>query len=297
VRRRGLNLALLLLALPRCQAGVDRRAVLAQLVRDVILPQQAQLVATAVALGAAARGLAVDPAALGATQGSWREALLALERTYAATAGPLGNLGFRLRAAYWPVRPAAIEALDATAAEIDRAGAAVKGLFAIEYLLFDPASARGLADLARRQLLARLCSNYERVCRAAASDAQTPERRANLLADVQAALGLVVNGLVEAVETARAVTATQDRPALTAGARSNSRALIARARIEGAHDLYRPLGPLVAAVAPAIDADLQRAFAAALAAPGAGHALEIALKSGLPGALGVALTTRSADGD
>src|SRR5262245_21819790 len=127
-----------------CRETPRRDQAVAGLVGAVVLPGYTRLVTAARALGEAARTLAKapDPRALVAAQTAWRTVLVALKQTYAFRNGPIADRSLHIRAAYWPIRPSAIEALAAApslgAITIQEAGAASKGLFALEYLLFEP---------------------------------------------------------------------------------------------------------------------------------------------------------------
>jgi predicted lipoprotein len=296
----------LALAWTGCRRLPSRAEVLAALGREVVLPSYRRLAASSAALAAAARELRAHPdqASLLAARHAWREALAALAFTGPLREGPAAEQRLHVRADYWPVRPAAIDALAARpidATTLREAGAAVKGLFAIEYLLFESRA----AVEGRWRVLVLLADDVHQTAAAVDQSARREDLPAALAARGQEGVALLVNGLVETVETARAalVAPALDRPApavvLLPGARGGAIRELALARLEGVAAHYRGLSALVAAVSPSIDRTVARALAAARATvtPELCRALEIALKTELTGALGVTLTFPSFDGD
>jgi len=318
LHRRQMLLALALASTGGCRRPPARAEVLAALGREVALPGYRRLAASAAHLACATRRLEARPdrTALAAARRAWSRVLVDLSFTWPLRVGPVADQRLHLRAAYWPVRPAAIDALAAAPldeATLGRAGAAVKGLFAIEYLLFDPP---GTIE-GRGRMLVLLAEELQRLAAAVAEGARREDLPRALAARGQEGVALLVNGLVETVETARASLEPPalDRPApavvLLPGARGGAVQVLALGRLEGtaAHYLGGPgpgLTTLVQAISPAVDRSVRRALAgaraalvtpSAMGAPQACRALEIALKTDLTGALGVTLTVQSADGD
>lgn len=93
---------------------------------------------------------APDAAAVETARTRWRDAYLAFERTVPYHFGPARDRNLALELAFWPTRTESIEAHIAETSEITDAwisslGASGEGLFAIEYLLFEPAAASVVA--------------------------------------------------------------------------------------------------------------------------------------------------------
>ncbi len=323
-------LAAVLALAPACHRSPDRAAALAGLVRTVVLPSYAALHARARELTAATRALETgdDPPARAAAKEAWRQALLALERTYAFRRGPIQDSQLHLHAAYWPVRPASIEALAAAPAlaeAVEQAGAAARGLYAMEYLLF-----AAPPDPRRRALLRVLAADFEESVQEVEAAARARDWVAAFTGRPQDALAQVSTDLVETAETIvsgrveLARTAAQ-QPTRQRGHLGGVSLAATRALLEGVQMHYRGgaagagLSPLVQATAPDIDRAIGRALAQAEVALGAMDAplevvartqpqrladagaacrtLEVALKTGLVSALGIALHFVSVDGD
>ncbi len=148
-----------------------RREMLQQLAAEVIVPAYRQLADQAAALGAAAEGLrdAPSPATLTAAQEAWRATRQAWKRTAAFEIGPAAELRTAAKIDWSPIRGDRIEReIDGTepltAAHIEDLGANVKGLLALEYLLFDPAGDETALDALsahprRRAYVAALAGN------------------------------------------------------------------------------------------------------------------------------------------
>jgi predicted lipoprotein len=273
---------------------------------------------------------------LRAARQAWQDALAALAYTYALQTGAIAEVGFHLREAYWPVRPAGIDELSADPAvdvgRIARVSPAKKGLFAMEYLLFDSGDSAPvlLTSERSRRLFSLLADEYERAAGAVEGAAVVEDLPRRLADRGQEGVSLLVNGLIETVETvgvafepASVADAPAENVVLLPGARSGSTRAIALAKIEGVRDHYldppgRGLAAVVSAVAPEVDQSIHEALRAAQSALGAipadagpnggtrpevvraaeaCRALEKTMKSGLASALGVTLTVRSADGD
>jgi predicted lipoprotein len=127
-----------------------RERVLEQTIRRVAIPDARLIFDATHVLKANVEQLqrvaSVEQLAL--TQRSWRNAVLAWERAIAFQQGPFVDSSALLRAAFWPVRR---DAIDERLADTDSADSAllaglgvdVKGLFALEQLLFDERSDAG----------------------------------------------------------------------------------------------------------------------------------------------------------
>jgi predicted lipoprotein len=139
--------------------GCGRRAqkpVLAELVTHVVLGMARELRSESEALHVAVRALSRAPDAerLAAARAAFKRATLAWKRAYAFRAGPFVDSNAFQRAVFWPARPTSIEAVLSAPGPIDerrieQLGVDARGLYALEYLLFEPASAGALAQLER----------------------------------------------------------------------------------------------------------------------------------------------------
>jgi predicted lipoprotein len=127
-----------------CRRPDPRARALAATVKRVLMPDTHVIVEASRGLVDAFAQLAATPTdpALRIARDAWRRALLAWQRTFALQLGPFVTTGALLRASFWPVRHAVLAEIvtgDQTidAKLIDALGADVKGLFAIEHLLFE----------------------------------------------------------------------------------------------------------------------------------------------------------------
>jgi hypothetical protein len=152
----------------------------------VIIPTYERLAAEAELLAAAAEQLdaAPDAAALAAAQSAWRRTRAAWKQSEAFAIGPAETLRSAAKIDWSPIRSARIESEIAGAAELTAAyaedlGANLKGLLALEYLLFDPAGgdSAALAALAgdpRRRRFALAVAENVRDNAVLLRDAWTP---------------------------------------------------------------------------------------------------------------------------
>lgn len=128
--------------LPGCRKPHTRREVLSALAHDVLATDIAEIVTASARLDDAVKKLVSAPAAatLAEAQKAWKGAMLKWKRGYCYRNGPLVETAALLRAAFWPARQQAIDAVLSKQlpagdffAEL---GVDVKGLYALEYLLF-----------------------------------------------------------------------------------------------------------------------------------------------------------------
>jgi uncharacterized protein len=126
-------------------ATSDRHAMLVQIVDDTVLPTYRQLVEASNELAVAASALRARPdaATLAGSRAAWRRARAAWRRSKAFEFGPAESLRTFAKIDWSPIRAERIEQeisgdAELTAEHVAGLGANVKGLLAIEYLLFDP---------------------------------------------------------------------------------------------------------------------------------------------------------------
>jgi predicted lipoprotein len=171
---------------------------------------------------------------LAGARAGWQRALLAWQRTVATQLGPFVSTGALLRAAFWPVRRAALaqivngsQVIDA--ALIEALGADAKGLFALEHLLFesDPAAPPAAPWLAgpRRERAAALALALTRyveshAVRAAAALGGGDAFTAEFVRGGQLSLSRLVSQMLVTVENAALRVDRALRPPADPGLRS-----------------------------------------------------------------------------
>jgi predicted lipoprotein len=307
-----------------CRQPDARELALRGTVERVLIPDARAITQTSRALQAALVQLSASDAApaLAQARAAWRSAALAWQRAFAFPHGPYVATEALLRASYWPVRSSAIadvvlgrEPIDAQ--RVARMGVDVKGIFAIEHLLYEDqpphqSAAAGAGPTAgeaggpwllgpsraRALMLLRACSDdvcaHAQAGSAALGDGEpfvSEFARAG-----QLSVNRLVNQLLGTVETAamrvRGVLTRQAQQRLQprdveGGPSGTSSELLATwlavcARAYGA-DSRPSLAGLVESAAPAIHTHAAGAFAAALSAiERLGQPLERAVQTDLP---------------
>ena len=139
----------------RSRPPPTREGTLSALVREVLVPATRDVVATSGRLADAVAALERSPSAgaLRKSRAQWTLATLSWKRVECLRSGPFVDSSALARVLYWPLRAGAVEALLARETPVDdraveELGADLKGLFALESLLF-PA---GLDDRAATAL-------------------------------------------------------------------------------------------------------------------------------------------------
>ncbi len=127
------------------EPSFDQSAMLKQLVDNVILPSYQDFSNQGQNLSTSLQTLCgtVNESNLQAAQNSWKNAQGALKTIEGFSFGPYTKLGLEAKLDFWPTRPDDIETTIANNPEFNKdsvanLGAAVKGLPALEYLLFNP---------------------------------------------------------------------------------------------------------------------------------------------------------------
>ena len=236
-------------------------------------------------LSHAARALATEPSAetLHGARDALQGALVAWKRAYTFRSGPFASSHAFPNASFWPAREAAIDAVLLAPEPIDEARiealpADARGIYALEYLLFDRSKAGSLSA-------AGAVNGRDYVSRLAANVAGYAERVDHLLgdgaafADAFAGAGpRSVGGLAaQCLDTlditlgklTRLSRARSERTPLESaieGYYSGSSLHVVRALVGGTERLYMGaagggLKDLVAAASPPIDAHVRQAFA------------------------------------
>jgi predicted lipoprotein len=274
-----------------CRQPDAREQALRATLQRVLLPDARAISQTSRALQLALSRLplAGSEPALAEARVVWRSAALAWQRGVAFQHGPYVKTEALLRASFWPVRTSAIADVLLGAEPIDAHRAAlfgvdIKGIFAIEHLLFEgeapgvpwllgPKRARALALV--RALADDVCSYAERgsVALGDGEPFMSEFARAG-----QLSINRLVNQLLGTVETAAMRVERVVAPRSTRGVSlqdvqggpsgTSTEVLIAWLsvcqRVYGA-GTAASLASLVEAVAPAIHRHAEAAFSAALA--------------------------------
>lgn len=280
-----------------------RGKILEDVTYGVILPNLRDFAARASELRVATETFRADPTAahLDAARIAWTRTRSAWDRSQAHLVGPEQDLLLEAKIETVPTHVEKIDALAAAspaldAAAIDRLGANVKGLPALEVLLYDApgAASSSLAAMTtdahasqRRDLLVALASDLESVAAEIrqlwepegggfAIDFATAGTRSSSLATRDAAFDLLINRMVYFTEwladvhfawpAGRGVDPPVPQPDLVRSRRSGRTIQDATDQLEGLRNLYQStptragLGALVAHVSPALDADMRDAF-------------------------------------
>jgi predicted lipoprotein len=305
--------AAILLLLASCgrDPGLKERA-LQDLAYEVILPGYRAFAAEAGRLARAVEALQAAPSAasLEAVRQAWKDARSAWGRCGAHLIGPENDRLLHAKVSRYPASEARLEALIASAAALDdagveRAGANMKGFFAIEALVFDAPHDRSArpGESRRRELLLALARNLARTAaeiREAWEDDKGGFARAfsragspgSAFASRQAAFDLLINHLVVFAERTADQLARPAGLTVAAEGRVDASLIEARRSDHGLDDLQTAVESLrriceglrgpVAQAAP----DLDRAIRGAV---------EVARRdlSAIPPPLATALTSRA----
>jgi predicted lipoprotein len=287
-RRRlgGLGVAVAIAPLVACR-GRDRASVLRSLVREVVADLAQDMLVTSRTLHETLRQLAQAPdaASAGPARAALVAALTAWKRASAFRSGPFASSHAFQRAAFWPARPIAIQRVLAADDAIDEArveGLAVdaKGLYALEYSLFEPTFEKLLespGEMAAKRLrryaleVAKNVRGYgQRVVRQLGDDGAYARAFA---ADGQRSLSELVAQEVDTLamlggklaRIPRADALAEPRAMAVEGYFSRSSLQVALALLSGAERLYSGAGgggmsTLAGAVSETLDAELRAGF-------------------------------------
>jgi uncharacterized protein len=297
-RRQFLGQAAALAALsPACgrsrEQPTGREAVLAALVRRIALPDSRAILEQSKALADALQK-APSTEHADAAKTALRKAALTWQHAYAFRNGPIVETNAFLRSAFWPPRLDALREIVEGSDPLDakfvaELGVDVKGVFALEHLLFQGPQPDAPAWLdgehrerahAFAKVLAAEALGYAEKAAKQMGDGKAFAKR--FAEGGQANLNLLVNQMIGTLETTAArrldhVVATHANGTLrmkdVQGAPSGLSAEIPRTWIATTQRVYAGSDPgspglsaLVAAAAPRIDEQLRQTFAAASAA-------------------------------
>ncbi|HYQ42855.1 MAG TPA: imelysin family protein [Polyangiaceae bacterium] len=281
-------------ALPSCSREDAKAEALRSVIERVVVPNTAAVVEDSRRLEVELAQLAALPTldTLGASRQSWRRSISSWKRLDAFRIGPVLESNSLLRAMFWPVRSAGIDALlqgeqAIDEASIDAMGVDRRGLFALEYLLFAEdgeeqivARFTGGAGERRARLARALAGNISFYATGLARSLADGTAYARKFAEGgQESLNRLVAQLVYTVESvsanrlARTSTLAKNgslKATAMEGGLARVSQLIALTSLRAAEELYlaaeRGLCQLVKSQSAAVDRELRSAFARAIAA-------------------------------
>jgi predicted lipoprotein len=277
-----------------CSKPATRAAVLRELATGVGRGDTEAIAKKTAELTRAIADLSASPsdASLEAARTAWRGCLLAWKRAFAFRNGPIVDSNALLRATFWPPRLKEIDALLADASRpvdekaIEELGVDVKGLYAVEYLLFGSGAPgedlagrfQGVDATRRKKLLAAFAANVAFYASTAASAMKDGKDFAERLAsEATQSVNKIVNQMiltVEQVATERyahvlGLAASQSlRASEVEGWPSRTSHRVAAVLLEGTEAIYAGtselgLSALVRPVAPVVDGRVRAAFSEA----------------------------------
>jgi len=209
----------LVVALAARGESFSRAAALRNIAEKVIAPGYQDFAMQSRALTNAVEQLAnaPDPKSIEQARQAWSATLLAARRLQGFQAGPLTEREYASSFYYWQVLPVRIEAVAESARAIDKRmidelGATAKGLFALEYLLFDGAAGEPGGDVLkllaasdrRRAYMAALARDIEMKASRLADDWSRTDAQgasAKFVAAGQETVNVLVNQLAMNIET------------------------------------------------------------------------------------------------
>ena len=267
-----------------CEPAPTREHFLSVLVERTLVPDHAALAQQAAALTSAARAFVEQPdePTLRALRTCFRETLLAWQPVYVLRTGPVvANKGL-LRALFWPVRERQLDGLlerpvPLSAADVDQLGVDLRGMFALEYVLFGDKTRTKLCrrddEAARmRKLaheLARNAQQYAQLSQAQLKDSSALVQ--TLRSAGQENVSRIVNQMIATIEDlasgrlARVLEMQAQgnmQPREVQGGLSASSSELVRAQLRAVSRIYLGspnggLAALVKPVAPQIDRHLR----------------------------------------
>lgn len=201
-------LAVLLLS-TGCQNRVTQEQLLQGTARDVITPLYEEAAAETLKLSGAAETCREKPTPenLQLLRSQWKKAAVAWQRTEPFRLGPATDLWLSNKIGYQNIRPATIDANVAKVGTPDEtklsaAGASAKGLFAIEYLLFQPNGTPKTPSEKDHRYLAAAALDASLLTRqlADAWSSSGKNYSQTFSSGGQASLNKLLNGMIESIE-------------------------------------------------------------------------------------------------
>jgi len=294
-----LLLTILLCGISTAETAKDR--MLREVVKNTVSPGYSRLAETCRSMADAAELLEKMPdvARLEQARATWLAATLSSRKLDCFKIGPITNAGDASAFYFLPVRAASIERAIQGDGDLQQLGAAAKGLFSMEYLLFPKegdALARLSDDPKRRHYLFLIAREISSQANRLAKAWQEPyaESAKRFLSGGQTSLNALVNQMAM----------TTDAVALSAppmpGSVSGHSDVLLQATVEGLHLMHSGgLNEYTRRLNPALADRVDKEFAATKKEISAEsrNSLNVLHKVDLPSTLGVTLTFISTDGD
>lgn len=202
--------AVTLLALSAgCQNKVTQEQLLQGTARDIIAPLYEEAAAETLQLSqtAAIWSEKPTPENLQLVRSQWKKAAVAWQRTEPFRLGPATDLWLSNKIGYQNIRPATIDANAAKVGtpgetKLSAVGASAKGLFAIEYLLFQPDGTPKNPSENDRRYLSAAALDASLLTRQLADAWNSSGKNYSLTfsSGGQASLNKLLNGMIESIE-------------------------------------------------------------------------------------------------
>lgn len=300
-----LALSFLLCGITAAQSAKD--VMLQALVKSAVVPGYARLAENCRNLSAATEELdkLPDAAHLEKARACWLAAAVAAQELDCFKIGPIADAGDAAAFYFLPARAASIERAIQGDGDLQQPGAAAKGLFAMEHLLFpkgEDALARLSGEPKRRHylfLIAReTAGQAERLEKAWQEPYAGSARR--FLTGGQDSLNVLVNQMAMTAESVAVLRMDPEQSDKTPGAASGQSEPLLQAAVRGLHRIHAGgLNDYIRRLNPDLADRVDREFAATLKDVSAENrnTLNLLHKVDLPSTLGVTLTFISTDGD
>jgi predicted lipoprotein len=296
-----LALSLLLCGITAAQSAKD--AMLQAVVKNVVTPGYACLAETCRDLADAAGKFDAEPVAehLEKSRACWLAAAIAAQELDAFKIGPIADAGDASAFYFLPVRPASVERAIQGDADLQQLGAAAKGLFAMEYLLF-PKSGDALAEPKRRHYFSLIAQDAAAVAVRLKKAWEAPYSISakRFLAGGQDSLNTLVNQMAMTSESVAVLRMDPYKTARTPGAASGHSEVLVLAAVRGLHRIHAGgLNDYTRRLNTPLADRVDQEFAATQNEVSAEsrNSLNVLHKVDLPSTLGVTLTFISTDGD
>lgn len=300
-----LALSLLFCGIANAQSAKD--AMLQAIVKNAVAPGYTRLAENCRVLAATSDEFDKQPdtAHLEKVRACWLAAAVAAQELDCFKLGPIADAGDASAFYFLPVRPASIERAIQGDGDLQQLGAAAKGLFTVEFLLFsngegtleklssDPKRRHYLSLVARE--LADKAGRLEKAWQEPAADSAK-----RFLAGGQNSLNALVNQMAMTSESVAVLRMDPDKKDKTPGSVSGHSQTLLHAAIRGLQRIHAGgLNDYTRRLNPTLADRVDREFAATMkeASAESCNSLNVLHKVDLPSTLGVTLTFISTDGD
>lgn len=300
-----LALSLMLCGIAAAQSSKD--LMLQALVKNAVVPAYASLAEKCRLLSEATQSLERQPTAehLEKTRACWLAAAVAAQELDCFKIGPIADAGDASAFYFLPTRPASIERAIESGADIQELGAAAKGLFTMEYLLFpqgEDALARLSDEPKRRHHLSLVAREIADKAASLEKSWQVPQADSarRFLAGGQDSLNALLNQMAMTSESVAVLRTDPGKADRTPGAASGQSRILLLAAVRGLHHFHAGgLNDYTRRLNPALADRVDQEFAAAVNNVSAEtcNTINVLHKVDLPSTLGVTLTFISTDGD